>query len=134
VNVAEPLFLHAGARFIAICFIKRQTLARKMPCFFATCVSDIPERTLSLPGVAFFLEVNFPTNIWRLELTSPTKPAGPATRVISSSRGEWNPQVSPDGKYIAFESERSGYPEITFRAGLQCIGQRGRKPERPVRE
>jgi Tol biopolymer transport system component/DNA-binding winged helix-turn-helix (wHTH) protein len=59
-----------------------------------------------------YAQVNFPANIWRLELTSPTKPVGPATRVIASSRGEGNPQVSPDGKYIAFESERSGYPEI----------------------
>jgi hypothetical protein len=25
-------------------FIKRQTLAREMLCFLATCVSDIPER------------------------------------------------------------------------------------------
>ena len=59
-----------------------------------------------------YAQVNFPANIWRLELTSPTKPAGPATRVISSSRGEWNPQVSPDGRYIAFVSPRSGNREI----------------------
>ena len=59
-----------------------------------------------------YAQVNFPTSIWQLELTSPTKPAGPATKIISSSRGDWNPQVSPDGKHIAFESRRSGNPEI----------------------
>jgi len=59
-----------------------------------------------------YAQVNFPTNIWRLELTGPTKPAGPATRIISSSRGEGKPQVSPDGKHLAFESRRSGYSEV----------------------
>ena len=55
---------------------------------------------------------NSAASIWRLDLTSPTKTVGPATKIISSSRGEWNPRLSPDGKHIAFESLRSGNLEI----------------------
>src|SRR4029077_21113265 len=55
---------------------------------------------------------NSAASIWRLDLTSPTKITGPATKIISSSRGEWNPRLSPDGKHIAFESFRSGNLEI----------------------
>jgi hypothetical protein len=32
----------AGLAFPFASFIKRQTLAREMACFFATCVNDMP--------------------------------------------------------------------------------------------
>ena len=35
-------------------------------------------------------------------------PAGPPARFIASTRGDSAPQYSPDGKRIAFESDRSG--------------------------
>jgi Tol biopolymer transport system component len=52
------------------------------------------------------------TNIWRMD--------GPAlrggdhrpTKLIASTRQEGNPHYSPDGKRIAFGSDRSGTPEI----------------------
>ncbi len=59
-----------------------------------------------------YAQINFPTSIWQLALTSPTAPAGSATKIIASSRGEQNPQASPDGEHIVFESRRSGNPEI----------------------
>jgi Tol biopolymer transport system component/DNA-binding winged helix-turn-helix (wHTH) protein len=59
-----------------------------------------------------FAQVSFPANIWKLDFTSPTELAGPATKVIGSSRGEWNLRTSPDGKHIAFESRRSGRLQI----------------------
>lgn len=51
-------------------------------------------------------------NIWRLNLSSATSPEGAAVRVISSSRNQLQPRISPDGKHIAFVSQRSGSPEI----------------------
>jgi Tol biopolymer transport system component/DNA-binding winged helix-turn-helix (wHTH) protein len=59
-----------------------------------------------------YAQVNFPASIWQLELATLTKPAGPAKQVVTSSRGEQNPHVSPDGKHLVFESRRSGNPEI----------------------
>jgi Tol biopolymer transport system component len=59
-----------------------------------------------------YAQVRHTRSIWRIELASQTKPAGPARKLIWSSRDDVNPHVSPDGKYIAFQSGRSGSPEI----------------------
>jgi Tol biopolymer transport system component len=59
-----------------------------------------------------YAQVRHINNIWRLELASEAKPAGPATKFISSSRGDGSSRISPDGRYIAFQSWRSGDPEV----------------------
>jgi Tol biopolymer transport system component len=52
------------------------------------------------------------TNIWRAPgPNAPGKGASP-TRLISSTRAESSPNYSPDGKKIAFSSDRSGGTEI----------------------
>ena len=48
------------------------------------------------------------TNIWRLPLRESGSGAAAATRLISSTRGDYNPQYSPAGKRIAFSSGRTG--------------------------
>jgi eukaryotic-like serine/threonine-protein kinase len=52
------------------------------------------------------------TNIWRIEISSPQGKANPPTKFISSTRYEADQQYSPDGKKIAFTSDRSGTQEI----------------------
>jgi eukaryotic-like serine/threonine-protein kinase len=47
-------------------------------------------------------------NIWRLALSGPGVASGSPTRLIDSTRLESSPHYSPDGKRIAFESDRSG--------------------------
>jgi serine/threonine protein kinase len=47
-------------------------------------------------------------NIWRLPLSGPGVAAGPPGRFLSSTRYEGSPQYSPDGRRIAFESDRLG--------------------------
>lgn len=59
-----------------------------------------------------YAQVRHPSSVWRLELASPTKPAGPAIKLISSSRGDADPHISPDGKSVAFQSWRSGNSEL----------------------
>jgi len=59
-----------------------------------------------------YAQVSNSSSIWRLELGSQAKPAGPATKIISYSRGDRDPHISPDGKYIAFLSGRSGSSEV----------------------
>ena len=50
----------------------------------------------------------FDPNIWRLSLSGPGVAAGPPARFIASTRSDAAAQYSPDGKRIAFESDRSG--------------------------
>jgi Tol biopolymer transport system component/DNA-binding winged helix-turn-helix (wHTH) protein len=52
------------------------------------------------------------TYIERVNLKDATHQQGPATRFMSEKGGQFRPHFSPDGKRIAFESERSGYSEI----------------------
>jgi Tol biopolymer transport system component len=52
------------------------------------------------------------TNIWTLDLQGKTQTAKAPSRLISSTQSDVNPQVSPDGKRIAFSSNRSGKYEI----------------------
>jgi Tol biopolymer transport system component len=52
------------------------------------------------------------SNIWQLRLGGPTQPIGPARRLISSTRSESGAQYSPDGKRIAFVSDRTGSAQI----------------------
>jgi Tol biopolymer transport system component/DNA-binding winged helix-turn-helix (wHTH) protein len=52
-------------------------------------------------------------NIWRVETAAPGAPAAaPPVISISSTRGDIFPQFSPDGRRVAFSSNRSGKWEI----------------------
>ena len=57
-------------------------------------------------------------NIWRVDLS---EPYAQARKVVSSSREQTAPNISPDGTQIAFQSNRSGsfaleLPPIAYRA------------------
>jgi len=56
------------------------------------------------------------SNIWRLGLPPPARGAQveaiPGDRFLRSTQAEINPQYSPDGKQIAFNSDRSGRPSV----------------------
>jgi len=53
------------------------------------------------------------SNIWRIETSRPGAPASTRPVVaVSSSRRDSTPQLSPDGRRIAFASDRSGAWEI----------------------
>jgi Tol biopolymer transport system component len=54
----------------------------------------------------------FDADIWGIKLRSRTELAGPPAKLISSTRMDCNPQYSPDGKRIAFNSFRSGTEEV----------------------
>jgi Tol biopolymer transport system component/DNA-binding winged helix-turn-helix (wHTH) protein len=59
-----------------------------------------------------FAQVHHPGQVFQLALASPTKLTAPAAKLISSTRGDAGAHVSPDGKHIAFQSWRSGNPEV----------------------
>jgi Tol biopolymer transport system component len=59
-----------------------------------------------------FVQTHFDTDTWEIGMSgSPPKGHSPR-KVISSSRRDDGPQLSPDGSKIAFESDRSGIDEI----------------------
>ena len=59
-----------------------------------------------------FAQVHHSVQVFQLALASPTKLTGPAAKLISSTRGDAGAHVSPDGKHMAFQSWRSGTPEV----------------------
>ena len=69
--------------------------------------SDLAART-SRPGLAY-VQGSSNTNIWRLDLfASPPQ----ARKLVTSSRDQSAPSISPDGSKIAFGSTRTGVSEI----------------------
>jgi len=53
------------------------------------------------------------TNIWRIDTARVGEPSASPPRVaISSTRQDGNPQLSPDGRRVAFASNRSGEVEV----------------------
>jgi Tol biopolymer transport system component len=50
--------------------------------------------------------------IWRLDVKDERHPLGPPVRLLSGRGVVWKPSYSPDGKKIAFESNREGYLDI----------------------
>jgi Tol biopolymer transport system component len=69
--------------------------------------------TISRLGNHLAFEVfQYDLNIWRVDLKGPRKEPSQPIRFISSTQIEQYPAYSPDGRRIAFMSERSGTDEI----------------------
>jgi len=52
-------------------------------------------------------------NFWRIETSAPGAPSSsPPALAISSTKAEYHPELSPDGRRVAFASNRSGDAEI----------------------
>jgi eukaryotic-like serine/threonine-protein kinase len=60
---------------------------------------------------AAFVRNSSRTSFWRLDL-SPEGLRRPAVRVVTSTRDDNAPMISPDGSRIAFDSDRSGAREV----------------------
>ena len=54
----------------------------------------------------------FFSDLWSLSIDGETRITGPASRFVAANVEQKNPQYSLDGKRVAFESLRSGSPEI----------------------
>src|SRR3989442_9847042 len=53
-----------------------------------------------------FVETHIDTDIWEIGISGSPPRGHPARKVISSSRRDDAPQLSPDGSKITFEAER----------------------------
>ena len=50
--------------------------------------------------------------MWRAQLPKPGRKAAPPVRLLSSTRWDFGPRYSPDGRRIAFQSDRGGDYDI----------------------
>ena len=68
--------------------------------------------TSTRPDRFTFVQQQFDSNIYRLPLNAQGEPPPPPVRMIASSRLDYCPAYSPDGKEIAFISDRLGHMGI----------------------
>jgi len=73
---------------------------------FGVCVASRGHR------LAYGQNFNPNSNIYRIDLPGSPNRNGSSIPFIHSSRHDNNPQISPDGKRIAFESDRTGAHEV----------------------
>jgi dipeptidyl aminopeptidase/acylaminoacyl peptidase len=87
-----------------------------------------------------YAQISVDVNLWRIEIANPAdsgrQNANPPTKIISSTRIEEQPQISPNGQRIAFRSNRSGSNEIWVsdsegQNALQLTNFGGSFPNRP---
>jgi len=75
------------------------------------------------PRLAFSRQSGGGESIWHLQIPSRGKAPEPPVALISSTRSDFAPRYSPDGKRVAFESARGGNLEIwtCTSAGEECM-------------
>jgi Tol biopolymer transport system component len=61
-------------------------------------------------GRMVYMHVISDTDIWKIPLENGT--AGPAVPLIASTKHEWDPRFSPDGKRIAYTSDQGGMSDV----------------------
>jgi Tol biopolymer transport system component len=59
-----------------------------------------------------FVRNTLDVNIWRTTLSERASRVIAPSQFVSSTRSDWNPQYSPDGRRVAFESTRTGESAI----------------------
>jgi Tol biopolymer transport system component/tRNA A-37 threonylcarbamoyl transferase component Bud32 len=61
-------------------------------------------------GRMVYMQVIADTDIWKIPMENGT--AGPAVPLIASTKHEWDPRFSPDGKRIAYSSDQGGMSDV----------------------
>jgi serine/threonine protein kinase len=89
--------------------VSKQATPRRLA--FAPNNSSVPAISRQLNRLAYS-EGKLDTNIWRIDLRDPGSRPSVPVQFIASTRPDSTPMFSPDGKRIAFSSERSGADEI----------------------
>ena len=73
----------------------------------------VPRSQPDKPVRLVYVRSSFDLNVWRLNTPAPGRPASSSQVVsFSSTRSDYNPAFSPEGRRVAFGSNRSGSMEI----------------------
>ena len=83
------------------------------PSFLAAGGMQIENISVAREGRRLaYAQANREENIWSIVFNDSTGEPSVPTRLISSSRTDNFPEPSPDGRHMAFVSDRSGHPQI----------------------
>ncbi len=114
-NAINPVWTTDGKSLIFSSgeLLRMDAAGRSKPQRLATIGTNCGHPAISRRGnrLAYDYAVS-DENIYRIELASRRGRAGAPQKLIASTRREGLPQFSPDGKRIAFASDRSGSAEI----------------------
>lgn len=72
----------------------------------STMGADLSQLSIAPDAALVFVQTGMDTNLWRLSLAAPDTRA--PLRLVASTRIDTDPQVSPDGRSLAFLSDREG--------------------------
>jgi Tol biopolymer transport system component len=87
--------------------------ASAKPRRLAVASEDVGPLAVSHKGNRLaYMVPKYKVNIWRVDLSGPARSPGAPFQLIPSTRNDSYPAYSPDGKRIAFNSDRSGHLEI----------------------
>jgi Tol biopolymer transport system component/DNA-binding winged helix-turn-helix (wHTH) protein len=71
--------------------------------------TNVSELAISAQGNRLaFVQTDYDLDVWRIDLSAPAAGDKPVKKFISSTRFDVNAEFSPDGRKIAFASDRSG--------------------------
>jgi Tol biopolymer transport system component len=115
----EAAWTSDGKEIVFSCFTLGRGLWRMKP-FSSTPPRKLPvgDEDVYVPAVSrqgnrlAYDVVREDYNIWRVDLEGPGRNPGTPTQFIASTRQDSEPTYSPDGKRIAFTSDRSGSFEL----------------------
>ncbi len=118
-QVADPTWTQGGRKLLFIANpdgVRRiwSSLDGKQPKLISELGENVSGLTATADGqrLAFIRNLD-DTNIWKLNLkTAGPGREAPQTQVVSSSRLDQRPALSPNGRQLAFESTRSGFMEV----------------------
>jgi Tol biopolymer transport system component len=122
--IANPVWMQSGEEIAFSCgqwgpgrrLFRMPISGTSKPSLVGSVADDVSFLAVSHSSQRLiYTQESMDWDIWRVELGGPYKKfriKGKAERFLSSTRTDTNPQYSPDGKRIAFESSRSGRSEI----------------------
>jgi len=83
--------------------------ARRLPA----ASEDVGPLAVSRQGNRLaYVALKYKISIWSIDLSGPARSPGTPIQFIPSTRNDFSPAYSPDGKRVAFNSDRSGHIEI----------------------